>query len=87
MAILDHPVADQVFEAPRALNSRRHTHRWLWSSNGRADQRQGRVWSSPMITIGKLEPSDRAQWEVLFRGYMDFYERTLPQAMYDRAWN
>ena len=40
-----------------------------------------------MITIGKLEPSDRAQWEVLFRGYMDFYERSLPQAMYDRAWN
>jgi GNAT superfamily N-acetyltransferase len=40
-----------------------------------------------MLTIGKLEPSDRAQWEVLFRGYMDFYKRTLPQAMYDRAWN
>jgi GNAT superfamily N-acetyltransferase len=40
-----------------------------------------------MLTIGKLEPSDRAQWEVLFRAYMDFYERTLPQAMYDRAWN
>ena len=40
-----------------------------------------------MITIGKLEPSDRAQWEVLFRGYMDFYERSLPQAMSDRAWN
>jgi GNAT superfamily N-acetyltransferase len=40
-----------------------------------------------MITIGKLEPSDRAAWETLFRGYMDFYERTLPQAMYDRAWD
>ena len=40
-----------------------------------------------MITIGKLEPSDRAQWEVLFRAYMDFYERVLPQAMYDRAWD
>ena len=39
-----------------------------------------------MLTIGKLEPSDRAPWEELFRGYMDFYERTLPQAMYDRAW-
>jgi GNAT superfamily N-acetyltransferase len=40
-----------------------------------------------MLTIGKLAPSDRAQWEVLFRAYMDFYERTLPQAMYDRAWD
>ena len=38
-----------------------------------------------MLTIGRLEPSDRAQWEVLFRAYMDFYKRTLPQAMYDRA--
>lgn len=40
-----------------------------------------------MLTIGKLEPSDRAQWEVLFRAYMDFYERTLPPEMYNRAWN
>lgn len=40
-----------------------------------------------MLTIAKLEPSDRATWEILFRGYMDFYKRTLSQAMYDRAWN
>lgn len=40
-----------------------------------------------MLTIAKLEPSDRAIWEVLFRAYMDFYKRTLAQAMYDRAWN
>ena len=39
-----------------------------------------------MLTIAQLEPSDRATWETLFRGYMDFYERTLSQAMYDRAW-
>lgn len=39
-----------------------------------------------MLTIAKLEPSDRAIWEVLFRAYMDFYKRTLAQAMYDRAW-
>ncbi len=39
-----------------------------------------------MLTIAKLEPSDRAAWETLFRLYMDFYERTLSQAMYDRAW-
>ncbi|MBN9541391.1 GNAT family N-acetyltransferase [Reyranella sp.] len=39
------------------------------------------------LTIAKLEEADRAAWEVLFRGYMDFYKRTLPQKMYDRAWN
>jgi len=38
------------------------------------------------LVIGKLEPADRAAWEVLFRGYMDFYKRTLSQEMYDRAW-
>lgn len=40
-----------------------------------------------MPTIGKLVESDRAEWEILFRAYMDFYKRTLPQEMYDRAWN
>ena len=39
-----------------------------------------------MIDIGKLAPEDRPAWEALFRAYVDFYERTLPDAMYDRAW-
>lgn len=39
------------------------------------------------LIIGKLDDADRADWEVLFRSYIDFYKRTLPQAMYDRAWN
>jgi len=39
-----------------------------------------------MVSIGKLAPEDRADWESLFRGYIDFYERTLPPEMYDRAW-
>jgi GNAT superfamily N-acetyltransferase len=39
-----------------------------------------------LLTIARLEPSDRAEWEALFRAYMAFYERTLPDAMYDRAW-
>ena len=39
-----------------------------------------------MIEIGKLQPGDRAAWETLFRGYIDFYERTLRQEDYDRAW-
>jgi hypothetical protein len=40
-----------------------------------------------MITIGKLAPSDRAAWEELFRGYIDFYERSEPPEMYDRSWH
>jgi GNAT superfamily N-acetyltransferase len=39
-----------------------------------------------MLTIDKLAPGDRADWEVLFRAYIDFYKRVLPQEMYDRAW-
>ncbi len=39
-----------------------------------------------MITIARLTPPDRAAWEALWRGYMAFYERTLPDAMYDSAW-
>ena len=39
------------------------------------------------LVIGKLEPGDRAAWEILFRGYMDFYKRTLSQDRYDRAWS
>jgi GNAT superfamily N-acetyltransferase len=39
-----------------------------------------------MMGIGKLVPGDRPAWEALFRAYVDFYERTIPDAMYDRAW-
>lgn len=39
-----------------------------------------------MITIVRLAPSDRAEWETLFRGYIDFYKRSAPAEMYDLAW-
>jgi GNAT superfamily N-acetyltransferase len=39
-----------------------------------------------MITVGRLAPGDRPAWEVLFRGYVEFYEQDCPQEMYDRAW-
>jgi GNAT superfamily N-acetyltransferase len=39
-----------------------------------------------MLTVTPLGPADRADWERLFRGYIAFYERDEPQAMYDRAW-
>ena len=39
-----------------------------------------------MLTIEALRPSDRDAWERLFRGYIEFYERTLPDSEYQRAW-
>lgn len=39
-----------------------------------------------MITICRLTPSDRAEWETLFRAYIDFYKRTASDEMYDLAW-
>jgi GNAT superfamily N-acetyltransferase len=41
---------------------------------------------SAMPAITPLTPADRPVWEALFRGYIAFYERDEPQAMYDRAW-
>lgn len=39
-----------------------------------------------MVSIDELRPSDRAAWEGLFRAYIDFYQRSEPDEMYDRAW-
>lgn len=39
-----------------------------------------------MLSIGRLEPGERHDWEALFRAYIDFYQRSEPQSMYDRAW-
>ena len=39
-----------------------------------------------MIAIRKLTPDDRPAWEELFRGYNEFYERTLSPELADRAW-
>ena len=42
---------------------------------------------SRVLTVTRLEPADRPVWESLFRAYIDFYERSEPQATYDRAWD
>ena len=42
--------------------------------------------SDAPVEIGPLAPADREQWEALFRGYIDFYERTLPDERYALAW-
>ncbi|PZS26046.1 MAG: GNAT family N-acetyltransferase [Pseudonocardiales bacterium] len=40
-----------------------------------------------MISIGRLTAADRADWEALFRGYIDFYQRSQSPEMYERAWS
>ena len=38
------------------------------------------------IVIRPVAASERAAWEPLWRGYLEFYETVLPQATYDIAW-
>jgi GNAT superfamily N-acetyltransferase len=38
------------------------------------------------LRVEPLTAEDREQWEILFRGYIDFYERTLSDERYDQAW-
>jgi len=39
-----------------------------------------------VLSVVRPGPEDRAEWESLFRAYIDFYERSETPAMYDRAW-
>jgi GNAT superfamily N-acetyltransferase len=39
------------------------------------------------LHIAPLTADQRAGWQPLARGYMTFYERTLPDADYDTAWD
>ncbi len=38
------------------------------------------------LVVRPVRRSDRPQWDVLWRGYNDFYERTVPKAVSDRTW-
>jgi GNAT superfamily N-acetyltransferase len=39
-----------------------------------------------LISVAKLTAADRVDWQSLFRGYNDFYQRVLPPETYERAW-
>jgi GNAT superfamily N-acetyltransferase len=39
-----------------------------------------------MISVERLAPEDRTDWESLFVGYNAFYERELPAEAYQRVW-
>jgi GNAT superfamily N-acetyltransferase len=38
------------------------------------------------VRIEPLTAADRERWQALFRGYIAFYERTLPDERYEQAW-
>ena len=39
-----------------------------------------------MLATAPLQAEDRAEWEMLARGYKAFYEDKIPDADYDRTW-
>jgi GNAT superfamily N-acetyltransferase len=43
--------------------------------------------SDSEIRVRPLTAADRPDWERLFRAYIDFYERSLDDAEYERAWS
>lgn len=41
----------------------------------------------PIPVIRELEPEDRAQWDVLWQGYLDFYRQPLSADVTQLTWN
>ncbi len=39
-----------------------------------------------MIEVGPLIATDRPRWTELWRQYLDFYETTMPDAIYEHTW-
>ena len=42
--------------------------------------------SAPNVVIKPVGDSERAAWEPLWKGYLDFYRTTLPPETYDATW-
>lgn len=40
----------------------------------------------PEILVTPFRPGDRARWAELWRGYLDFYETSLSDAIYELTW-
>ena len=38
------------------------------------------------IVVTELHADDRARWAELWRGYLEFYETGLPEAIFDHTW-
>ena len=42
--------------------------------------------SKANVVVKPVGPSERTEWEPLWKGYLDFYETVLPAATYDATW-
>ena len=40
-----------------------------------------------MVEIDALRPGDRAAWELLARGYKEFYRDPMPDEAYEQTWH
>ena len=39
------------------------------------------------ISVRPLTPTDRTQWQPLWKGYLDFYKTSVPPEQYDLTWS
>ena len=39
------------------------------------------------VVVREVRPDERAGWEPLWKGYLDFYKTTVPEETYDVTWN
>src|SRR5512138_2079448 len=60
---------------------------------GEVSRRLGRIytaWSSSLmaanIEIRPVPLGERAAWEPLWKGYLDFYKTSVPKDVYDTTW-
>ncbi len=42
---------------------------------------------SDMITIRRIEPADKTAWAALWKAYLDFYESSVSDAVYDTTFD
>ena len=42
---------------------------------------------SANVEIRPVAENERAEWEPLWRGYLDFYKTTVPKEVYDTTWS
>lgn len=42
--------------------------------------------NSTMVTVRRLQPADKAAWQPLFKGYIEFYKATVADDVIEETW-